>query len=168
MNDNDIIKALEGSILNAKRIDCKAWSVEVYKLGNALDLINRLKRESNSYRNKAHTQKGELARLNKQVAEQKAEIEKLEIELKAMRGAANSYKAEVERFKGLQKDGFFNLLGNCLVYSKNLKDYNDMRKGLKSEAIKEFAEMLCDGRVSNDPVVIAVKTELKMTEGKVI
>ena len=38
--------------------------------------------------------------------------------------------------------GFCNLLGNCLVYSKNLKDYNDMRKGLKSESIKEFAERL--------------------------
>lgn len=34
----------------------------------------------------------------------------------------------------------------------------------KSEAIKEFAERLCKGRVSNDPVVIAVKTELKMME----
>ena len=31
----------------------------------------------------------------------------------------------------------------------------------KSEAIKEFAEGLCDGRVSNDPVVIAVKVELE-------
>ena len=37
---------------------------------------------------------------------------------------------------------------------------------IKSEAIKEFAEGLCDGRVSNDPVVIAVKTELQMTEGQ--
>ena len=38
---------------------------------------------------------------------------------------------------------------------------------LKSEAIKEFAEQLCNGRVANDPIVIAVKAELKeMTEGK--
>lgn len=54
----------------------------------------------------------------------------------------NRLKAENERLKDFRKDGFFNLLGNCLVYSKNLKDYNDMRKGLKSEAIKEFAERL--------------------------
>ena len=33
------------------------------------------------------------------------------------------------------------------------------------EAIKEFAERLCDGRVSNDPVVIAVKCELKEMVG---
>ena len=40
-------------------------------------------------------------------------------------------------------------------------------KNLKSEAIKEFAERLCEGRVSNDPVVIAVKVELEeMTEAE--
>ena len=38
---------------------------------------------------------------------------------------------------------------------------------IRHEAIKEFAERLCEGRVSNDPVVIAVKVELKeMTEGR--
>lgn len=31
----------------------------------------------------------------------------------------------------------------------------------KVDAIKEFAERLCDGRVSNDPVVIAAKALLK-------
>ena len=35
---------------------------------------------------------------------------------------------------------------------------------IKSEAIKEFAERLCKGRVENDPVVIAVKSELKEME----
>ncbi len=49
-------------------------------------------------------------------------------------------QAENERLKGHQKDGFFNLLGNCLVFSKTLKDYNDMRKGLKAEAYKECIE----------------------------
>lgn len=39
------------------------------------NLIKRLKRESNSYRNKAKGQKGELARLYKQNAEYKAEID---------------------------------------------------------------------------------------------
>ena len=31
----------------------------------------------------------------------------------------------------------------------------------KDEAVKEFAERLCEDRLSNDPVVIAVKVELK-------
>ncbi|MEE0980486.1 MAG: hypothetical protein U0K91_02285 [Acutalibacteraceae bacterium] len=35
----------------------------------------------------------------------------------------------------------------------------------KAEAIKDFAERLCEGRVSNDPVVIAVKVELKEMVG---
>ena len=43
MTHNEIIKALKGSILNAKSIDCKVWSIEVYKLENALDLINHQK-----------------------------------------------------------------------------------------------------------------------------
>ena len=54
----------------------------------------------------------------------------------------NRLQAENERLRGHQKDGFFNLLGNCLVFSKTLEDYNDMRKGLKAEAIKEFVERL--------------------------
>ena len=40
------------------------------------------------------------------------------------------------------------------------KDINTARKIIKSEAIKEFAENVCKGRVGNDPVVIAVKAEL--------
>lgn len=36
---------------------------------------------------------------------------------------------------------------------------------LRAEAYKEFAERLCEGRVSNDPIVIAVKVELnELTE----
>ena len=38
---------------------------------------------------------------------------------------------------------------------------------IRAEAIKEFAERLCEGRVSNDPVVISTKCIVKeMTEGK--
>lgn len=39
------------------------------------------------------------------------------------------------------------------------------RDRARAEAITEFAERLCEGRVSNDPVVIAVKTELIMMKG---
>ena len=35
---------------------------------------------------------------------------------------------------------------------------------LMDEAIENFAKRLCKDRVSNDPVVVAVKTELKMME----
>ncbi len=45
LTDEEIIKALEGSILNAKGCDSKVWSIEIYKLESALDLINRQKSE---------------------------------------------------------------------------------------------------------------------------
>ncbi len=63
--------------------------------------------------------------------------------IKSALNLINSQKAEIERMRKHNKEfGFCNLLGNVLVYSKNLKDYNDMRKGLKSEAIKEFLKEL--------------------------
>lgn len=47
----------------------------------------------------------------------------------------------------------------CFVTAKRWVDK------AKSEAYKEFAERLCKGRVSNDPVVIVANTELReMTE----
>lgn len=63
MTDNEIIVALDGSILNAKRVDCKVWSLEVYKLENALNLINR--------------QKAEIERLEKELMKCKLEKEML-------------------------------------------------------------------------------------------
>ena len=71
-----------------------------------------------------------------------------------IRSILERQNAEIERLKNAYKQcawerdifseehKFCNLLGNTLVFSKNLKDYNDMRKGLKAEAIKEFAERL--------------------------
>lgn len=40
-------------------------------------------------------------------------------------------------------------------------DLYEDNKTAKTAAVKEFAERLCADRVSNDPVVIAVKVELK-------
>ena len=45
ITDEEIIKALEGSILNAKWCDSKVRSIEIYKLESVLDLINRQKAE---------------------------------------------------------------------------------------------------------------------------
>ena len=70
---------------------------------------------------------------------QKAEIEKLKVELKAMRGAANSYKLENERL--LQK-----------------------LQQAKSEAIKEFAErlkMICGLTMIANIIVLAAVMSAK-------
>lgn len=68
----------------------------------------------------------------------KAEIEKLKVELKAMRGAANSYKLECERLEKVrQKQALFLEEERGQKYEL----YNVIKK-TKSEAIKEFAERL--------------------------
>lgn len=83
MTDNDVIKGLaccigttcEGCPFKERfGKDAPCANLEKY----ALDLINR--------------QKAEISELQRKNSE-------LEIELKAMRGAANSYKSEVERLK---------------------------------------------------------------------
>ena len=66
----------------------------------------------------------------------------------------NRQKAEIERIT-LEYAGF----------QAGVKHFADIGKTIRAEAIKEFAERLCEGRVSNDPVVIAAKCLLKeMTE----
>jgi len=63
----------------------------------------------------------------------------------------NRQQAEIERLKKLLAEAD--------------TTYNKCAKRFFKEAVKEFAERLCDDRVSNDPVVIAVKAELKEMVG---
>ena len=70
----------------------------------------------------------------------------------------NRQQSEIKRLTTLAK------LGNMRA-----DDYRAMRdkcKTARAEAIKEFAERLCEGRVSNDPVVIAAKCLLKEMAGE--
>lgn len=108
MTDNEIIKALECCCTlngvgcrNCPQYDIHSAMCVKNLIRNTLDLINR----------------------------QKAEIEGLNVELKSMRGAANSYKLENERL--LQK-----------------------LQQAKSEAIKEFAEEL-EYFVLNEDIEVA-------------
>lgn len=79
---------------------------------------------------------------------QQAEIERLETELKAMRGVANSYKAEIERLEAkFNEYPVKTLLGeNNMMLSKSSEDYDkwfwDIQKDISCHAIKEFAERL--------------------------
>lgn len=77
----------------------------------------------------------------------------------------NRQKAEIER---LQSES----IGKCEL-AISMRNDNNLESNCnycidksKAEAVKEFAERLCDGRVSNDPVVIAVKVELKEMVGE--
>ena len=73
---------------------------------------------------------------------QKAENEKLNIELKAMRGAANSYKAEVERLKKENKILSHNA---DTAFQDGLNESRELfAPEIKAEAYKEFAKFLID------------------------
>ena len=76
MTDNQIINALNGNISNAKKIDCKVWSIEVYKLENALDLINRQKANIESLEKELMKCKLEKEMLHQTVEEIKSEAKK--------------------------------------------------------------------------------------------
>lgn len=81
---------------------------------------------------------------------QKAKIKEFDEKLVVQKGLIDVQKAEIERLQKIELAP---------------KDYSLKRsleiKDIQAEAIKKFAERLCEGRVSNDPVVIAVKVELK-------
>ena len=68
----------------------------------------------------------------------------------------NRQQAEIER-----------LTVNMNAFGLGMKREAERADTARAEAIKEFAERLCEGRVSNDPVVIAVRcAEEEMTEGQ--
>ena len=112
MTDNEIVKALECSV-NGKCPECPYFhSYPCDKCRNmrkdALDLINRLQEKNSnltsdltSLQNDLTSAKAEVEKRQGGYVTQKQEIANLEIEFKAMREAANSYKAEIERL--LQK-----------------------------------------------------------------
>lgn len=127
MTDNEIIKALECCIndhcttscpmnnTTDVRLECK-YLIAKY----ALDLINRQKAEIEALIAGQET-------LQKYRDE---EINRLEIELKAMRGAANSYKAEVER---LQKEN------DVLI-----ETYSKCQIAIIKESIERIKQIVCD------------------------
>ena len=128
LTDNEIKKALEDlKKCNNNEIDCGMCMLSDFyplcpeKIGEyALDLINRLQ----------------------------AEKQDLEIELQAMRGAANCYKAQVEEFKSAI---------NCF------RGYEDK---IKAEAYKEFAERLKERPTADKDVqyVLELKTDNLLKE----
>ena len=65
----------------------------------------------------------------------------------------NRQKAEIERLTNKCED-----CGGCTAWVCDCSN-------IEAAAYEKFAELLCEGRVSNDPVVIAAKCLLKeMTE----
>ena len=127
MTDNEIIKALECCANNPNECVCYENKCPLFGQKcidvlskNALDLINRQKAEIEALIAGQET-------LQKYRDE---EINRLEIELKAMRGAANSYKAEVER---LQKEN------DVLI-----ETYSKCQIAIIKGSIERIKQIVCD------------------------
>lgn len=156
LTDNEIIKALESEIHLAEYVDsdcCSNVNLEIIK--SALDLINRLQAElkvSNEALNNSIKLNNRLETQNKDLAET---VHNLTLEKDALFDKAEELKAEVERlYIALEEN------------QKATKFWKDKSETIKAEAYKEFAELLCDGRVANDNTVILAKCLLKELVGE--
>ena len=131
LTDNEIIKALEGAILNAKKCDSKVWSIEVYKLEKALDLISCLQAKAIKEQNKNSKLRNERNRLQAQNKDLAETVHNLTIEKDALFDKVEELKAEIERL-------------NALVKTKNklIEGLDQSISYAYDRAIKEFAERL--------------------------
>lgn len=128
--DSEILKALEycsqqGSMSECERCKIKrGCRFELIKL--AFDLINRLQAEKEALINGQET-------LQKYIAEQKAEIERLQNSIAVFTNNAVDFANEIDRHKKDKEEAF--LFAANIVESEKIVIAN-----AKSEAYKEFAE----------------------------
>ncbi len=151
MTDNEIIKALEccngwngrclNCPLNREGTNCKE------KLNSyTLDLINRLKMKNKELDERNVIYRGTVEWQAKEINRQKAEIERLNVELQSMRNAANSYKMELERLKSeIEETNEADREAEVQALKENKENAKLFCEAINhatSKAIKEFAEEL--------------------------
>ena len=168
LTDNEIIKALECCVANDTTCDdcpcCNMNECGGFLQKQALDLINR--------------KTAVIERLTNKLEQQEEMMANLGVELTTMRGAANSYKmryekaqTEIDKYQHIEKtvkdfwSGLKELSAFKDLQEPTLTELLEYIEQTNAEAIREFAKKICEGRVSNDPVVIAVKSELKEMVG---
>ena len=146
MSDSEIVKALECCIKWKRKGDCakcplyesdKLCVKEIRIL--ALDLINRLQAEKEEL----------VGNIDKLKAELFDKTEQLNVELQAMRGAANSYKAENERLKkGWKAD---------VILTANVKAeaYKECIEKVKEKSKK--TEIVCSGKLITTNYTISAR-----------
>jgi hypothetical protein len=98
-------------------------------------------------------------------AEYKEKYETLAAKHDFILDEAKKMKSELDEFALehgeliIEKDELFTYAENL---QKEVERISKTTQNARLAAVRAFAKKLCEGRVSNDPVVIAVKTELKM------
>ena len=131
MESNDIKKALEGAILNAKGCDSKVWSIEIYKLENALDLINCLQAEEEELVGNNDKLKAENKRLEK-------EVDLVSIQFQDLQERYEEAQAEIEK---LNAENMLTI-SERNAFRTSFYDVLKQLKIAKSEAVKEFTKRL--------------------------
>lgn len=193
MTDNEIIKALEcvsGKIMScrncpyAARYPMSKCREQCAK--DALDLINRQQQEIRQLRIKLDDcerdiipkLKYSLERANKYGAETDTENIRLLKENENLTSAnenltsdLTSAKAKIERLEGCVKseEEAREIMKSQMtpIIQELIKEQIDRATKIgELKGIVDLTERLCEGRVSNDPVVIAVKFELKEMTGE--
>ena len=95
-----------------------------------------------------------LERYKDEIAEKDAEIDGLTEKL----NAAIAGQETLQKYIQVQNDKIYSIQNDHCRFEIR-------RDNIRKKAIKDFAERLCADRVSNDPVVITVKSELKEMVG---
>lgn len=130
MNDSEIIKALECCSLSDCMADCIRLKCPFF-IEKGFNRGCGLKDE---YNGKRKLYKYALDLINRQ----QAEIDRLNIELKTMRGAANGFKAEVERLQKAECS-FAEAGGKLVVQYKQAKDQICRLQADKDTLIRNYA-----------------------------
>ena len=99
--------------------------------------------------------------LKNDIANERMNLEHTEEQLTVMTDLCRKRQALTET---LQKY-YENMENSIYEFRQAQAEIKFHKEQLKAEAYKEFAERLCEDRLSNDPVVIAVKVELKEMVG---
>ena len=163
LKDNAIKKALEGAILNAKKCDSKVWSIEVYKLENALDLINRQEEEKQSLVADIERLREIRDLCNTTILEQKEQIKKLKISdankeecTIKQHGEIKELKAEVERLK----------IENGVLMKQILAENKTTATAIMAETKQHIitAEKIKRLKEDNERLNALVKTKNKLIE----
>lgn len=101
LTNNEIIKTLEGAILNAKGCDSKVWSIEIYKLEEALDFITRQQAEIERLKScvKSEDEVRDIAK--RTMVPLVKEITREQIDIAVKYAKAEAYKECIEKVRKL-------------------------------------------------------------------
>ena len=137
MTDKESIQYVISKVNNADEKGVELTEFDINKVETLISIINRQQAEIEDLNHSIDT----LGRVKEQLKDNLSETEA-------------KYQKEITRLDAL-----------LVCKNKVIRNLEKSFENAYDGAIKEFAERLCEGRLSNDPIVIAVKCELKEMVG---